>query len=121
MGGVRCLCGPQNSKEYDVQKPEHPVNQQIKPWKWERNPNTAEYAGSNQYKCYQCFEIRHKSTKCPKRANAPVNLAEDDEALDESFAGRDDGNQYLEENEVDTDEEEGIDGDLVGETLVKIP
>lgn len=79
--------------------------------------------GQTNIKCYRCFEDGHKSTECLKRANAPVNLAKDDEALDESFAGRDDGNQYLEENEVDADadEEEGIDGDPVGETLVKIP
>lgn len=49
---------------------------------------------------------------------ARVNLAKDEEALDESFAGCGDGNQHLEENELDEVEEEGIDGDLIGETLV---
>lgn len=74
--------------------------------------------GQTNIKCYRCSEIGHKSSECPKRANARVNLAEDDEDLDESFAGHDDENQHLEENEVDEVEEEGIDGDLVGETVV---
>ena len=56
--------------------------------------------------------------ECSKRTNARVNLAKDEEALDESFAGCGDGNQHLEENELDEVEEEGIDGDLIGETLV---
>ncbi|GFY81574.1 hypothetical protein Acr_01g0013830 [Actinidia rufa] len=73
--------------------------------------------GQMNIKCYRCFEPGHKSNECLKRTHARVNLAEDGE-VEENFEGFDDGNQHLRVNDLGGVEEEGTDGDLVGETLV---
>ncbi|KAK2966379.1 hypothetical protein RJ640_021523 [Escallonia rubra] len=78
-------------------------------------PNTqVEIAG----KCFRCFEFGHKSNQCPKRADIRVNLSEDQEArFEENFANFE-GEDLVDACESNVFDEEGIEGDVIGEALV---
>ncbi|KAK2973809.1 hypothetical protein RJ640_012279 [Escallonia rubra] len=79
-----------------------------------RPNNQVEIAG----KCFRCFEFGHKSNQCPKRADIRVNLSEDQEArFEENFANFE-GEDLVDACESNVFDEEGIEGDVIGEALV---